>query len=584
MTPYQLVVAGSCVISAACAGFVLARASDRAEGTCASFLLLGAAFWSLSEVAGSLAEEPGSALVWGRASVLGWAFLGPLLLDLTVRLHGGRTRLARLVLPAYAGGLLVLALAWLTPWVLSRPVRTAWGWGFERGAGHFAYYGFTMLCVAAGLVLLQRVFRTRWSEGERSQRPVVLAGMLVPLVVGSLTDAILPWLGHHPPRLGSSSFAVLGILAVFNINRFGYSVMSPGSFAEEVLDSLRDGVALMRTDGTIRSANRGLAGLAGRPATELQDLRLSDLFTSALPDAPGEFEECEAELARAEGAPVPVALASRLVRDRTGGPLGLVITVRDLREVASLRSGLASSARLASVGQLAAGIAHEINNPLAFVRANLNQLRSHCKAVRDVIDAAGIFQSLGHRISESEEIIEESLEGVDRAAEIVRGVKGFSHAGTGSLEEVDLNAVLDQVVTMATPQLRRLASVERCFSDLPLVHCAPQQLKQVFLNLVVNGAQAAEEGGRLRLTTHAERNGVRVEVADDGCGMAPEIRARIFEPFFTTKPVGEGTGLGLAIACQIVHGHGGTIEVDSEPGRGSCFRVRLPLRAREASP
>ncbi len=579
MTPYQLLVAGSCVISAACAGFVLARASDRAEGTCASFLLLGAAFWSLAEVAGSLAQEPASALVWGRASVLGWAFLGPLLLDLVVRLHGGPTVLARLVLPAYGGGLLVLAMAWLTPWVMTHPVRTTWGWSFDQGPGHIAYYAFTVLCVALGLVLLQRLFRTRWSEGERSQRPVVLAGMFVPLVVGSLTDAFLPWLGYHPPRLGSSSFAVLGVLAVFNINRFGYSVMSPGSFAEELLDSLRDGVALLRNDGSIRSANLGLARLTGRSQASLQGARLEDLFASPPPGAMAESDEREAEIRSLAGRPLPVALASRVVRDRAGGSVGLVVTVRDLREVESLRSGLASSARLASVGQLAAGIAHEINNPLAFVRANLNQLRSHCKAVHDALDQAGIFQHIGERVSESEEIIEESLEGVDRAAEIVRGVKGFSHAGTGSFEETDLNAVLDQVVTMATPQLRLLASVERCFSELPAVRCAPQQLKQVFLNLVVNGAQAAAEGGSLRLATHPEVGGVRVEVVDDGCGMTAEVRERIFEPFFTTKAVGEGTGLGLSIACQIVHSHGGTIEVDSEPGRGSCFRVRLPVRA-----
>ena len=579
MTPYQLLVACSCVISAACAGFVAARASDRAVGACSAFLLLGGAVWSLSEAAASVATEPETAFVWLRGSVLGWAFVGPVVLDLVVRLYGRPTGLARLVLPAYAGGVLVSALTWLTPWVVTRPLRTTWGWSFERGPAHLAYYAVTLLCVGAAFLLLRRLFDTRLSEGERRQRPVVMAGMFVPLVAGSLTDALLPWLGFHPPRLGSSSFAVLGMLAVANISRFGYSVMSPGSFADEILDSLQDGVALLRNDGTIRLANRGLVRLTGRSASALEDSPLGDVFVPALPEPLAEFEERQAEIESLTGERIPVAIAARVVRDRPGRPVGLVVSIRDLREVESLRSGLASSARLASVGQLAAGIAHEINNPLAFVRANLNQLRSHCRAVRDGLEEGDGSAALDDRLTESEEIIEESLEGVDRAAEIVRGVKGFSHAGSATLEDADLNAVLDQVVSMATPQLRPLVSVERCFSELPRVRCAPQQLKQVFLNLIVNGAQAAGDGGRLRLTTQRELAAVRVEVADDGCGMPPEVRERIFDPFFTTKAVGEGTGLGLAIASQIVHSHGGTIEVDSEPGRGSSFRVRIPVRA-----
>jgi signal transduction histidine kinase len=235
------------------------------------------------------------------------------------------------------------------------------------------------------------------------------------------------------------------------------------------------------------------------------------------------------------------------------------------------------SARLAAVGELAAGIAHEINNPIAFVRSNLSQLASHWKTVRGELEGAGRDELHRELLAEGEELIEESVEGVDRAAEIVRGVKGFSHAGRSVREPTDLNQLLEDVLHMATAQLRGRATVERYYVELPPVNCVPQELKQVFLNLIVNAGQAIADGGLIRISTQARGGFVTVTVADDGCGIAPENLERVFDPFFTTKRVGEGTGLGLGIAYHIVRRHGGEIAVESELGRGSRFRVRLPV-------
>jgi two-component system, NtrC family, sensor kinase len=229
------------------------------------------------------------------------------------------------------------------------------------------------------------------------------------------------------------------------------------------------------------------------------------------------------------------------------------------------------------VGQLAAGIAHEINNPIAFVRSNLSQLAAHWKTVRSELERAGQAQAQAELIAEGEELIEESVEGVDRAAEIVRGVKGFSHAGRQLREPTDLNQLLEDVLHMAAAQLRSRARVERFYVELPPVHCVPQELKQVFLNLIVNAGQAIRDGGTIRIATETGDGWVTVKVEDDGCGIAPEHLERIFDPFFTTKRVGEGTGLGLGIAYHIVRSHRGEIQVDSELGRGSRFRVKLPV-------
>jgi signal transduction histidine kinase len=230
---------------------------------------------------------------------------------------------------------------------------------------------------------------------------------------------------------------------------------------------------------------------------------------------------------------------------------------------------------MAAVGELAAGIAHEINNPIAFVRSNLSQLRGHWKALRGSLDPQDA--ALRDLVGDGDALIEESLEGVDRAAEIVRGVRGFSHMGSGERVPANLNLLLDDVLHMVSSKLRGRATVECRYVDVPEIRCTPHELKQVFLNLLVNAAQAVQEGGRVQVATLRGRDHVAVVVEDDGCGIEPENLDRIFDPFFTTKPVGEGTGLGLGLAYQIVQSHGGAIHVRSEPGRGTRFLVKLPF-------
>jgi signal transduction histidine kinase len=194
---------------------------------------------------------------------------------------------------------------------------------------------------------------------------------------------------------------------------------------------------------------------------------------------------------------------------------------------------------------------------------------------------------LAETFNEADELLFESLEGIDRAAEIVRGVKGFAHAGPSTRESADINRLLDDVLRMAAPQLPGRVTIERRFEQLRPVCCSSQELKQVFLNLVLNAGQAVASGaderdGNIWITTEWVEDNVFVRVEDDGPGIDPEILDRIFDPFFTTKKVGEGTGLGLGIAYQIIHSHGGDISVASEPGAGATFTVRLPIATENA--
>jgi signal transduction histidine kinase len=267
------------------------------------------------------------------------------------------------------------------------------------------------------------------------------------------------------------------------------------------------------------------------------------------------------------------------MRDKQGFPFGVVVVARDLREVADLRNRLVTSGRLAAVGELAAGIAHEINNPTAYVHANLGQLRDAWAEIAKRLQSRGQDPELDALLSEGEELIDESLEGVKRTASIVQDVKGFAHRGAGVREAVDLNELLCEVLRMAKPQLRDRVAVEFCLGENAGIRGVPQELKQLFLNLVLNANQAIAETGEIRVTTFREDGHVMARIEDDGCGISPHDRERIFDPFFTTKPVGEGTGLGLAISYQIVQGHGAEVFVDSELDRGTAITVRFDALA-----
>jgi len=206
------------------------------------------------------------------------------------------------------------------------------------------------------------------------------------------------------------------------------------------------------------------------------------------------ISERECELVAARGKRAAVSLAHSPLRDEEGNAIGHVIVVRDLREVASLRSRLVTSGRLAAVGELAAGIAHEINNPIAYVRSNVNLLERHWELIGAAFEKSKCGTRVRDALKEGSELLGEALEGVDRVAAIVRDVGGFSRGGPAQQELGDVNELLDAAVRVGAHQLR-VATVERHYGELPLVPCVPQELMQVFLNLVLNAAQSIEGRG-----------------------------------------------------------------------------------------
>ena len=270
----------------------------------------------------------------------------------------------------------------------------------------------------------------------------------------------------------------------------------------------------------------------------------------------------------------------------------------------SLRSAqdqLLQSERLASIGQLAAGVAHEINNPIGYVFSNFGTLEAYLERLFEMLEAyeqaepALADSAIADRLAALRERVEldylkqdipmlmgESKEGLSRVRKIVQDLKDFSRVDTAQ-EWVwaSLHQGIDSTLNIVANEIKYRADVRREYGDLPDIECLPSELNQVFLNLLVNAAHAiGPQRGLIvvRSGVAGDKVWVWVEVEDNGSGIAPEHLARIFDPFFTTKPVGRGTGLGLSLAYGIVQKHHGRIDVRSEPGRGTCFRVTLPVR------
>ncbi|MEW6291374.1 MAG: ATP-binding protein [Thermodesulfobacteriota bacterium] len=261
-------------------------------------------------------------------------------------------------------------------------------------------------------------------------------------------------------------------------------------------------------------------------------------------------------------------------------------------ELKDAQSQMLQREKMASIGQLAAGVAHEINNPVGFIASNLGTLTKYIDRLTEYISLLekammGVAREqlretrkklkIEYIAGDAKDLIRESLEGTDRVSAIVRGLKSFSRVDGATQQATDINECLEATLNIVWNELKYKAVVTKDYGSISRTLCNPQQLNQVFMNLLVNAAQAIEKQGEIRIRSREENGWIFIAIADTGCGVPPQNLPRIFEPFFTTKDVGKGTGLGLSISYDIIKKHGGDISVESEPGRGTTFNVKIPV-------
>ncbi|WP_434384603.1 PAS domain S-box protein [Melittangium boletus] len=344
-----------------------------------------------------------------------------------------------------------------------------------------------------------------------------------------------------------------------------------------LIDHSPDAIFLHRA-GTLLFANRAAATLLGHASPEsLRGLPVSELVL------PGE----EGALTVTSHAGVPREARFRHLEGRQA--VGEVMTVslvfeglptiasitRDITERRSVQERMLATERMVSLGTLAAGVAHEINNPLAYMLSNLHFVDTEVRALCPSVEVMS-----GEQGREIQQALREAIDGGNRVRDIVRDLKTFSRGGDDKRSSVDIHTVLDSCANMARSEIRHRARLVKNYGTVPPVYANDSRLGQLFLNLLVNAAQAIPHGNaaqnEIRVTTTMSAGQVLVEIQDTGVGIPPENLTRLFDPFFTTKPVGVGTGLGLSICHGIVTAQGGRISVESHPNQGSVFRVLLP--------
>ena len=392
-------------------------------------------------------------------------------------------------------------------------------------------------------------------------------------------------------------------------------------FVHSVLSAMSDILVVCTADGSVQQVNDAFCALTGEPVEALVGRPLANLFADEasrrrLCDGSrveAGVKDCEVQFRAADGSALPVAVSCSALASAAGRAQGMVLVGRPVGELRRAYEALSEaheslkrtqqqlvqSEKLASLGRLVAGVAHELNNPLSFVLGNVHALRKYLDRIRHYLDAEqhGVGEAersalrvelrLDHLLADLGSLLDGTVEGAERAREIVEALRRFSAMDRGEEVVFALDEVIERSVHWVQRAVPKPFEVRKEVVGPLCVRGSPAQLQQVLINLVSNAYDAAEEvagGPQLQIRGELAEGRVRVVLCDNGCGIASEDLGRLFDPFFTTKPVGKGTGLGLSISFGIVEHHGGTLSAANAEGGGAEFTLTLPAAELSAKP
>lgn len=386
-----------------------------------------------------------------------------------------------------------------------------------------------------------------------------------------------------------------------------------------ILENIQEGFFRVDSNGKIVFANSAFVSIAGYESfEEIKNMDISSFYSNS-DDYTRFLKEIqqnssvstyEINMEKKGGTPAVILVNAYMRKDANGKEIGIEGTILDITQRKTLELDLLQAQKLESVGQLAAGIAHEINTPIQYVGDNISFLKDAFEDIFSIMEPLSRFLEDVKKgkvdtsaVEEIEELIEDadmqylsqevpvaidqSLDGVQRVSKIVKSMKEFSHPGSDEMEMTDLNHAIENTVTVARNEWKYVADLKMNFDEsLPQVPCNPGELNQVFLNMIINASHAISDvlgdhpqgRGEITITTLKKDDNVQIKIQDTGSGIPKKIRDKIFDPFFTTKEVGKGTGQGLAISHSvIVDKHKGKIDIKSEKNKGTCFTISLPL-------
>lgn len=433
----------------------------------------------------------------------------------------------------------------------------------------------------------------------------------------------------------AQSFHVVLLEDVSEQKAFEQAMQRIGLQYELILNAAGEGIVGLDAQGNVTFVNPSGARMLGHDVEDVVGQPVECVFRLFKEDGTALLEnhdmmigawcasavtpELECKLLRGDESMLDVDIVSAPIMENDR-PAGSVVLIKDItarkqaeialregheklesayKRLAETQSHLVHSEKMASIGQLAAGVAHEINNPLSFVFSNFGTLDAYMSDLMQVIELyESCEQELVSRPEISEKIqsikervelaylkedvmalIKESKDGLDRVRRIVQDLRDFSHADTrDDWQMASLHHCLDSTLNIIWNELKYKAEIIKEYADLPDIECLPSQMNQVFMNMLINAGHAIENKGRIHIRTGREDGMVWVEIEDDGKGIDPYHIGRIFDPFYSTKPIGKGTGLGLSVSYNIVKKHHGRIDVESEPGKGAKFRISIPVR------
>jgi PAS domain S-box-containing protein len=494
---------------------------------------------------------------------------------------------------------------------------------------------------------------TSEGAGGMLARRVLPACVLVPILLGWLRLIGEKW-GVYGTELGVALYAVgnvvffvivvwwnAGLLYRFDMER--RRMMDALRQSEErhraVIEQASEGIYLVDAEShQIVEANPAIARLLGYSVEEVRGRPIYDIVRDEREGVDARIRRVieanvpvvgERQYWKKDGTAVDVGVSAAVIR--YGGRNVLCTVVHDITErkraqklleeknvqleeavqserqahqkLKDAQSQLVQAEKLAGLGQMVAGVAHEINNPLSFVANNVAVLQRDLKAMRQLLelyrqhdaylaeqkpeafaDVKDLVEriDLNYTLGNLDEMLIRCREGLRRIQQIVKDLRDFARLDDADQHEADINAGIQSTANIILGRAKKKqVQVQLELGNLPMVVCYPAKVNQVVMNLLANAIDASPEGAIVTVSSRAVDGEVQIEVADRGKGITPEIRSRIFDPFFTTKPLGEGTGLGLSISYGIINDHGGTIEVDSTPGAGSRFTIHLPLQPPE---